>query len=112
MSGYIDHLLVDDCEIVEMARNIYGDYLDTDDATSEKCRFREISTVERGDHSEMNDSDAMLWLSPDTVAVKGSFVKYDGVYYQIEKLNKARPMGSTDVKFVKCDLKVANIGLS
>lgn len=107
----LDEHLVQECSIITPVRNRYGDYaLGT--SVDEACRFREISTVQRGVHSELNDSDAMLWLSAETSAVKGSIVLFDGTYYQIERLTKARRLGESDVQFVKCDLKVTDIAIS
>lgn len=107
----LDKYLVQSCSIVQTSRNSYGDYI-YQILVSEPCRLREISTIRRNAHQEVNDSDAMLWLSPTTAAVKGSIILFDGVYYQIERIIKARKLDDATVHFVKCELKITDIAIS
>jgi hypothetical protein len=108
----VSHILVDTCELVTSVRNEYGDYLDAETGQDISCRFREITTLERGNRMENSDADAMLWVEPDSSVVKGSVIKYDGVYYQVDKLYKARRLGNTSPVFIKCELKIVDLGIS
>jgi hypothetical protein len=107
----LESYLVQRCDIVTVTRNLYSDYV-LGSTACEPCRFRFIPTMRREGHAEVNDSDAMIWLKATTCAVIGSIIKFEGQYYQVERLTKARKLGSTAVEFVKCDLKVTDISIS
>lgn len=104
----LNKYLKDTCTIVTEAVNKYGDheYISEESAP---CRFRYIGLLERDVHGERSGSDAMLWLKPDQGVVQGDFIKYDGDYFQIEKMTKAKRLGETRVLFLKCMLNRFNI---
>lgn len=93
-----------DCSIVTTSRNRYGDWVNGVEVPA-KCHFRQITTFLRMQNMEVNDADAMIWFYPDTNVSLGSTVLFDGQYYEIDRLNKARRLGESTVQFIKCDLK-------
>lgn len=93
------------CSIVTVTRNKYSDYVQTG-TTSSACRFRPIVNMRRGTHEEQNDADAQIWLPYDTTAKIGTLIIFDGVTYQIERLNPAIRLGEDNPQFFKCDLKI------
>lgn len=107
LEGY----LVQTCKIVAPTRDEYGDYIEGV-GTEVACRFREISTVRRTSRREENDSDAMMWFAPDSGVVSGNIVLFEGIHYQVERINMARRLGESETQFIKCDLKVTDIGVS
>ncbi len=107
----LEEYLVDECKLVSPTRNEYGDYQDTA-STVLKCRFREISTMRRTMNQEISDADAQIWFTSSSGVHVGNIILFDGTYYQIERLTKARRLGETEVQFIKCDLKITDIGIS
>jgi hypothetical protein len=107
----LEDYLVQTCEIVTATRNAYGDYVYSSGVT-ENCKFREISEIRRGTNQELDATDAMIWLSSSTTAVNGSIIKFDSVYYQVEKIIKAQRLGETDVQFIKAKLKINKVAIS
>lgn len=107
----LDDYLVQTCYLVTETRNEYGDYVQGI-TTELACRFRYIDTVRRESNKEVNDSDAMLWLTASAPIVNGSVILYDSAYYQIERINKARRLGEDEVQFLKCDLRTIDLALS
>lgn len=103
--------LVQQCILVDTVRNEYSDYIE-DEGTTLPCRFREISSIRRTTYAEMSDTDAMLWLKANAPVIVGSIIKFEDVFYQIERLNKARRLGETNVQFLKCELKITDISVS
>lgn len=109
----LEKYLVQTCKILNnVKRDEFASYIDDNTGVNESCRFRYINTIRRENHAEVSDSDAMLWLKYGTVAINGSIVLFEGVYYQIERLNRARKLGRSNVEFVKCDLKVIRVIVS
>lgn len=107
LEGY----LVQTCKLVSPTRDEYGDYIEGV-GVELACRFRYINTITRGTRNETNDSDAMVWFAPTASVAVGNIILFEGVHYQIERLNKARRLGESEVQFIKCDLKVTDIGIS
>ena len=107
----LDRHLVQTCEIVSPSRNAFGDYVNGSTVT-ESCRFREVSSIRRTTNSEQNDTDAMIWLGAATTAENGSIILFDSVYYQVERITKARKLGKSTIEFIKADLKITDIGIS
>lgn len=103
--------LVDECELINDMQNFDGDHIYVSDSVL-ACRFREITTLRQTPNQELTESDAMLWLEPSANVSKGSIILYDDMYYQIEKITKARRLGSTEVLFLKCELKVISPAIS
>ena len=88
--------------LVTYTRNAYGDFV-TSTTTAIKCRIREINRIQIGVNEEIN-SDAMGWFEPDSGIERNSIVLFDGVYYQVERVVKARTF-STPVQFIKTEMK-------
>lgn len=107
----LDHYFVQICYLVDVTRNAYGDRIQGT-TTELPCRFREISTTRRETNREVVDADAMLWVGVDSGVANKSVVLFDGIYYQVERITKARRLGESEVQFIKCDLKVIDIALS
>lgn len=107
----LENYLVQTCYLVTTSRDEYGDYINGA-TTALSCRFREINTIRRVSNQELNDSDAMLWLAPDAAVAKGNIILFESVYYQIERITKSRKLGSASVEFIKCDLKITEVGVS
>lgn len=107
----LESYLVQTCEKVIPTRSRYGDYILNTVATL-SCRFRFIVTERRASHQEVQNADAMVWFAPDTSIAIGDLLRFDGQYYQVERLNKARKLGSTQVEFLKCDVKITDIAIS
>lgn len=107
----LERYLVQTCEIVTTIRSEWGDYV-LQDTIEEPCRFRVITTTRRETHRETDDSDAMIWLASDSSVDIRSIVKFDGIYYQIERINKARKLGGNTIEFIKCDLKIIDLAIS
>lgn len=107
----LEEYLVQSCYIITMGRNEYSDLIEVS-RVLEACRFREITTVRRGTYQELIDSDAIIHLIPASTAVKGGIILFDGVYYQVERITKARRLGETTVQFVKCEVKITDIRIS
>jgi hypothetical protein len=107
----IDKYLVQECEIIEVTRDEYSSYVFSVAAT-EPCRFRYIPTMRRGTNGEVNDADSLIHLRADTAVRIGSIIRYEGVFYQVERLWKARRLGSSTVNFVKAEVKVNDIAIS
>lgn len=107
----LENYLIQTCNIIAVIRNEYSDYV-LGTRTAEACRFRFISTMRRETHNEVSDSDAMIWLAPSSSVVLGSIIEFENVFYQVERINKARRLGEDTVQFIKCDLKVTDVAIS
>lgn len=107
----LEHTFKQTCKLLTVTRNAYGDY-DYSTYTTLSCKFREISSIRRGTFQELNDTDAMLWVGPSAAVVKGSLIEFEGVVYQVERLVKARIIDDPTVQFIKCELKINDIGFS
>lgn len=107
----ISRYLNQTCFLITEERNAYGDYIYV---SSEEvaCRYREISTIRYGNKEEILDTDAMIWFASDQPVDRGTIIKVGSVYYQVERVFKARRLGESDVQFIKCELKIKNIAVS
>lgn len=108
----LDRYLVQTCRKITPVRNVYGDYLYDGDYETINCRFRHIMGVQRGNNREVVDTDAMVWFAPDEDINKGDIIFYDSQYFQVERVNFARKLGSDVIEFIKCDLKITEVGVS
>lgn len=88
---------------VDMSRNAYGDFIASGD-TALRCHFREIST-QIIDNNEVIESDAMAWFEPDSGIEKNDIIKFDSVFWQVERLTKARRLRQPAVQFIKVELR-------
>jgi hypothetical protein len=107
----LDEYFVDNCKKLIKVINEYGDYEYTESDTI-ACRFRYISRVNRTSGNEINETDAMLWVSPETQIERGSLILYNNVVYKIETITRALRLGETSVQFLKCELLEISIGIS
>jgi len=107
----LENYLVQTCYKVTTTRNSFGDYINSSN-TAIKCRFRYIDSINRSAGQELNSTDAMLWVASDSGIVKGDLILFDSLYYQVEKINKARRLGEDAVQFIKCDLKINQVAVS
>lgn len=97
----ISHTLTQECYLVSDTYNEYGEQEFT---TSEliKCRFREISQINKFTNREEITADGMFWFEADESVIEGSIVKFESAYYRIEKITKARKLKSNTIHFLKC----------
>jgi len=107
----LDGYFVDSCELVTTQRNDYGDEIEGVTQTL-ACRWRDITMVRRGSHMDTNDSNVLVHFAPTAPIVRGSVVKHDGEYFQVERITFAKRLGETTVQFIKCELKVTSLGVS
>lgn len=99
------------CHKVAVTRDEWGDRIEGV-TTSLACHFRQIDKLERVTHGEQNDADAMVWFSASTSVADGDTILFDGIHYQIEKITEAVRLGEDTVQFLKCELKIIDLGLS
>jgi len=84
-------------------RNKYGDYVSSDE-TELNCHFREITELQHNELADGVQSDAMAWFEPDSGIERGDVIKFESVYYKVERLTQARRLRSTAVQFIKVSL--------
>jgi len=107
----LDDYLVDSCQKVSTTRDDFGQEI-TGVTESLACRWRDITTVRRGQNTDTSDADSMVWFAAGTVIAKGDILLFEGAYYQIQKLTKAKRLGETAPQFIKCEVTVTTIGIS
>lgn len=94
------------CYKVATTRNAAGDLIYGSE-TELACWFRDITDISINDQNrERTDSDALLWVEPDSGVVKGDIIKFEDVYFRVERLTNARrlPPFGTEIQFIKCEL--------
>lgn len=107
----LDGYFVDSCELVTTQRNDFGD--ETEGVTQTlACRWRDITQVRRGSHMDGSDADVLAHFAANTPVVRGSVLKRNGEYYQVEQITYARRLGEMQVQFVKCQLTITSLGIS
>lgn len=92
------------CYKVTTSRNSYGDYT-ASGQTAIDCHFRYINQQISDSNNQVIQSDAMLWVEPDSGIDRKTIIKFEGEHFIVEKVTKARRLRETDVQFLKCDLK-------
>lgn len=107
----LDGYLVDSCELITTGRNDYGDEIEGVTQTL-ACRWRDITLVRRGNHEDTSDASSLVHFAPDAPVERGSILKYNGEYYQVQKITFARRLGEMTVQFIKCEVIVTNLGVS
>lgn len=88
---------------VSYTTNAYGDRT-VGTETALPCHFREITEAVTGVSNETTQSDAMAWFMPDSGVDKHDIIKFDGVYYRVERVTKARRLRDETVLFIKTEL--------
>lgn len=96
----ITHILQQECKIVTTTTDKHGDQIASTE-TPIACRFRYITSLDKGVNSEALSSEAIIWFDPDANIVEGSIVYADGKYWRIKQLVKARKMSGDTVEFLK-----------
>jgi len=107
----IDGYLVDQCELIATTRNDFGDEVEGVTQVL-PCRWRDITLVRRGSHQDTSDASSLVHLAADAPVVRGSILKYNGEYYQVDEITYARRLGETTVQFIKCGVTITNLGVS
>lgn len=107
----LENYFVDQCELITTTRNDFGDEIQGATQTL-ACRWRDITQVRRGSHEDTSDADSLVHLAPDAPVVRGSILKYNGEYYQVEAITLARRLGETTVQFKKCSMVFTKLGIS
>lgn len=92
---------------VSASYNRFGD-LDFDNTGQNEYligKFRYITQLQiTTQNREQVTADAMAWFNPDSGVVRGDVLHYDGEYFRVEKVVKARDLDSEAVHFIKCYL--------
>lgn len=107
----LDGYFVDSCELVATQRNDFGDEIEGVTQTL-ACRWRDITMVRRGSHMDGSDADVLAHFAPNSPISRGSVVKHDGEYFQVEEITYAKRLGETTVQFIKCQMTVTSLGVS
>lgn len=107
----LDEYLVEECQLVTHTTNEYGDIVQLS-TTTLNCRWRDIPTTVRGVHRENNDADSMVWFAADENVTEGSLLRFESRYYEVERITKAKRLGEADIQFLKCDVRMVDIGVS
>lgn len=110
----INHILVQSCDIVTITRNKFSDYVATA-YTPIACRWREMRAIRRGNHAELSVTDRdfkQVWFAAGAAVAPGTILRFEGIFYEITELLKARRLGSNTVQFIKCEVKVTDVGIS
>lgn len=87
---------------VAKTRNEYGDYTATSE-TALACHFRYI-TEQVTENNEQINSDAMAWFEPDSGVDRKDIIKFEGEYFRVERVIKARRLREPGVQFIKVEL--------
>lgn len=88
---------------ITSARNAYGDYTASGQTTL-KCHARIINELVTSSNNEQIQSDATMWFEPDSGVVRGDIIKFEDVFYRVERMTEARRLRNTTVLFLKCDM--------
>lgn len=107
----LENYLVDSCELVNVTRNDYGDEIEGVTATL-PCRWRDITLIRRGAHTDNSDADSLVHFAPDAPVVRGSVLKFNGEYYQVNDITYAKRLGESTVQFIKCQVTITSLGVS
>jgi len=107
----LEHYLNQTAQKVSTTRDKFGDYLQTS-LTEVSCRFRYIRNLRRETNREISDSDALMWFAPTHEVSIGDHYLYEGVYYQVDRVLKARKLDNATVHFIKCEVTVYPLGVS
>lgn len=87
---------------VTKTRNAYGDYTASTE-TALPCHFRYI-TEQVTDNNEQINSDAMAWFEADSGVDRKDIIKFEGEFFRVERVIKARRLREQAVQFIKVEL--------
>lgn len=107
----LEHMFVDTCELVTTQRNDFGDEIEGVTQTL-SCKWRDITMVRRGSHMDTSDADVLVHFPPNAPVQRGSVLKHNGEYFQVETITFAKRPFETAIQFIKCQLTVTSLGLS
>ena len=107
----LENYFVDSCEVVTTQRNDFGDEIEGVTQTL-ACRWRDITMIRRGSHMDGSDANVLAHFPPNAPVARGSVLKHDGEYFQVEEITFAKRLGETTVQFIKCTLTVTSLGIS
>lgn len=107
----LDSYFVQQCEVIATTRNDFGDEV-KGATTTLNCRWRDITQIRRGSHQDTSDADALVHFAPDTAVERGSILKYNDEYYQVEQITYARRLGEDTIQFIKCQCTITNLAAS
>jgi len=88
---------------ITTTRNEFGERIETSEAEF-RCLFKQIDGYDRNNKMEFANCDSMIWAGPGDGLTEGTLVKIDDTLYLIDKVTKAKRIGSTIAQFVKCGL--------
>lgn len=107
----LDGYFVDSCELVATQRNDFGDEIEGVTQTL-ACRWRDITMIRRGSHMDGSDADVLCHFPATAPVVRGSVLKRNGEYFQVEQITFAKRLGESTVQFIKAQLTVTSLGVS
>lgn len=84
-------------------RDAYNDFISSGEVAL-SCHFREINRVGTTGNNEQFDSDAMAWFEADSGVDRYDILKFEGTYYRVEQITKARRLHNPNVLFIKAEL--------
>lgn len=100
----ITHILNQSCGIMTTLLNKYGEQ-ECQSSNNIKCRFREITGIEKMTNREEFSCDAILWVEPNQLITDGQIISIYGKFYRVNKIVVARRLVGNAV-FNKCLLDV------
>lgn len=107
----LESYFVDSCQLIETTRDDFGQEISA--VTHQlNCRWRDITDLRRGSHTDTPDATAQVWFPAGTAVERGSILFYENAHYQIVRVTKAKRLGETAPQFVKCDVNTTMIGVS
>lgn len=107
----LESYMVDSCQLIETTRDDFGQEISGTTQTL-NCRWRDITDLRRGAHTETSDATAQVWFPAGTPIERGTILLYNGEHYQVVRITQAKRLGETTPQFVKCDVNSVSIGVS
>ena len=92
------------CTIYRQITDEYGDMRKTA-GVSTTCWFRDIETVDTSRPAEAENTNSMAWLRGTESLSEGDLLTIGGNDYRVLSATYAKRRGSSDVEFIKCNLK-------
>lgn len=86
---------------ITVTRNFHGDFKDSKQNATYRCRLRENVLYNKQNQMEGTNSDAMMWFAPNTPVAINDIFSVNGQYYKVIKVLNAIPLGSNRTAFIK-----------
>lgn len=101
----LDNKLVQTAYLITATRNKYGD-IEFGAQTELACLYRDISLLDINVvNREEVDVDGIFWFKADSGVEQGSVILFEGVYYRVERIVKARRrVADNSLQFIKCEV--------